>query len=70
VDSTLSIGAGPVVAPADVTPRLALTGTFYTFAAVAVVGGFLARRRRHDHRSMALLFALYCLAYVVLLSAD
>src|SRR5919109_3723642 len=39
VDSTLSIGAGPLVAPADVTPRLALTGTFYTLAAVAGVGG-------------------------------
>lgn len=70
VDSTLSIGAGPLVAPADVTPRLALTGTFYTLAAVGVVGGFLARRRRHDYRSMALLFGLYGLAYVVLLSVN
>jgi cation:H+ antiporter len=70
VDSTLSIGAGPLVAPADVTPRLALTGAFYTLAAVGIVGGFLGRRRRHDHRSMALLFGLYGLAYVVLLSAD
>ena len=70
VDSTLSIGAGPLVAPAEVTPRLALTGAFYTLAAVGIVGGVLARRRRHDHRSMALLFGLYGLAYVVLLSAD
>ena len=51
-------------------PRLALTGTFYTLAAVGVVGGFLARRRRHDYRSMALLFGLYGLAYVVLLSVN
>jgi cation:H+ antiporter len=70
VDSTLSIGAGPLVAPADVTPRLALAGAFYTLAAVGVVGGFLARRRRHDNRSMALLFGLYVLAYLVLFSAD
>jgi cation:H+ antiporter len=70
VDSTLSIGAGPLVAPAEVTPRLALTGSLYTLVAVGVVGGFLARRRRHDHRSMGVLFGLYGLAYVVLLSAD
>jgi Ca2+/Na+ antiporter len=70
VDATLSIGAGPLVAPAEVTARLALTGAFYTLAAVGIVGGFLGRRRRHDHRSMALLFGLYGLAYVVLLSAD
>ena len=70
VDSTLSIGAGPVVAPAEVTPRLALTGAVYTLAAVGLVGGVLAGRRRHDRRSMALLFALYGLAYLVLLSAD
>ena len=70
VDSTLSIGAGPLVAPAEVTPRLALIGAFYTLAAVGIVGGLLARRRRHDYRSMAVLFGLYGLAYVVLLSAD
>lgn len=70
VDATLSIGAGPLVAPAEVTPRLALTGTVYTFIAVGVVGVVLALRRRHDHRSAAVLGALYVLAYVVLLSAD
>lgn len=70
VDSTLSIGAGPVVAPAEVTPRLALTGTFYTFAAVGLVGAFLAVRRRHDRVSALLLGGLYLLAYAVLLSAD
>jgi cation:H+ antiporter len=70
VDSTLSIGAGPLVAPAEVTPRLALVGTFYTFGAVALVGGFLAARRRHDRLSALLLGGLYLLAYLVLLSAQ
>lgn len=70
VDSTLSIGAGPIVAPAEVTARLALTGTLYTFVAVGVAGSFLAGRRRHDRVSTALLFVLYLLAYAVLLSAD
>ena len=70
VDATLSIGVGPLVAPAEVTPRLALTGTIYTFLAVGIVGALLAARRRHDHRSAVVLGALYALAYVVLLSAD
>ncbi len=70
VDSTLSIGAGPLVAPAEVTPRLALVGTFYTFGAVGLVGGFLAARRRHDRLSALLLGGLYLLAYLVLLSAQ
>lgn len=70
VDATLSIGAGPLVAPAAVTTRLALAGTLYTFVAVGVVGALLAARRRLDRRAAAVLGALYALAYVVLLSAD
>jgi cation:H+ antiporter len=70
VDATLSIGAGPLVAPAEVTPRLALTGALYTLVAVGIVGGLLGGRRRHDRASTAVLFALYLIAYAVLLSAD
>jgi cation:H+ antiporter len=67
VDSTLSIGAGPAVAPADVTTRLAVVGSLYTLAAVATVGVVLAWRRRHDRRSALVLIALYALSYVILL---
>lgn len=67
VDSTLSIGAGPVVAPAGVTTRLAVVGTLYTLVAVAAVGAVLAARRRHDRLSAAVLFGLYALSYGVLL---
>lgn len=67
VDSTLSIGAGPAVAPADVTTRLAVVGSLYTLAAVAAVGAILALRRRHDRVSAAVLMGLYALSYVVLL---
>ena len=67
VDSTLSIGAGPTVAPADVTTRLAVVGSLYTLAAVAAVGAILALRRRHDRVSAALLMGLYALSYVILL---
>jgi cation:H+ antiporter len=67
VDSTLSIGAGPVVAPADVTTRLAVVGSLYTLAAVAIVGAVLVWRRRHDRPSAAVLMGLYALSYVILL---
>jgi cation:H+ antiporter len=69
VDSTLSIGAGPVVAPAGVTPGLAVPATVYSLVAVALVGTLLAARRRHDRRSALVLFALYALSYVVVIKA-
>jgi cation:H+ antiporter len=68
VDATLSIGAGPLVAPAAVTPRLAVVGSLYSLVAVAAVGTVLAVRRRHDRVSGAVLIGLYLLAYFVLLS--
>jgi cation:H+ antiporter len=67
VDSTLSIGAGPVVAPAEVTTRLAVVGSLYTCVAVAAVGAVLAGRRRHDRLSAAILFLLYALSYAVVI---
>jgi cation:H+ antiporter len=70
IDATLSIGIGPIVAPAEVTPRLAVTGALYTLVAVGIVGALLGARRRHDRRSMVVLLALYLLAYAVLLSAE
>jgi cation:H+ antiporter len=70
VDATLSIGAGPLVAPAAVTPRLAVVGSLYACVAVGIVGVLLAARRRHDRRSGAVLLALYAAAYLVLLGAD
>jgi cation:H+ antiporter len=67
VDSTLSIGAGPAVAPADVRTRLAVVGCLYTLAAVAAVGGLLVWRRRHDRTSAIILGGLYAFSYVILL---
>jgi cation:H+ antiporter len=68
VDATLSIGIGPIVAPAAVTARLAVIGALYALVAVAVVGLVLGIRRRHDRRSAATLIGLYLLAYAVLLA--
>ena len=68
VDATLTVGIGGVVAPAEVTPRLAITGAVYSLLAVAVVAGLLAARRRHDRRSGAVFIGLYLLAYLVLIT--
>jgi cation:H+ antiporter len=67
VDSTLSIGVGPAVAPAEVTTRLAVVGSLYTLVAISTVGAVLAGRRRHDRLSAGVLFGLYALSYAVLL---
>ncbi len=70
IDSTLSIGIGPLLFPAEVTPRLAVIGSLYALVAVAAVGALLGLRRRLDRRSVPILFGLYALAYVVLLGTD
>lgn len=70
VDSTLSIGVGPIVAPAAVTPRLAVTGSLYALVAVALVGALLVARRKHDRISSGFLLALYAFSYVVVIAAS
>jgi cation:H+ antiporter len=69
VDASLSIGVGPIVAPAEVTPGLAVPATVYSLVAVGLVGSLLVARRRHDRMSAAILLALYALAYLVLIRA-
>jgi cation:H+ antiporter len=69
IDATLSIGVGPLVAPAEVSSRLAVVGSLYALVAVAVVGTVLVARRRHDRWSAGLCLLLYALAYVVVLRA-
>ncbi len=70
IDATLSIGVGPLVAPADVSARLAVVGSLYALVAVTIVGAALALRRRHDRWSAGLCMLLYALAYAVVLGAD
>jgi cation:H+ antiporter len=67
VDSTLSIGAGPLVAPAGITTRLAVVATLYTTLAILTVGTLLVARRRHDRLSAGALIGLYIISYAVLL---
>lgn len=68
VDSTLTVGLGAVVRPAEVTARLAVTGAVYSIAAVTIVATALAWRKRHDRMSGALFIVVYAIAYVVLIS--
>lgn len=68
VDATLTVGLGATVAPAEVTPRLAIAGSVYSMAAVAAVASILAVRRRHDRRSGATFVGLYFFAYLVLIA--
>ncbi|MGH3132379.1 MAG: sodium:calcium antiporter [Gaiellaceae bacterium] len=70
VDSTLSIGIGPIVQPAPVSARLAVVATLYTALAIAAVATLLLIRKRHDRVSAPVLIGLYALSYVVLISAD
>jgi cation:H+ antiporter len=70
IDSTLSIGVGPIVAPAAVTARLAVLASLYTLGAILVVGALLVARRRHDRRGGAVLIGLYALSYVVLVAGE
>ncbi len=67
VDATLSIGIGPLVAPAGVTARLAVIGSLYALAAILLVGAVLVWRRRHDWKSAAVCMAAYLLAYAVVI---
>jgi cation:H+ antiporter len=70
IDATLSIGAGPIVAPADVTARLAVVASLYALVAVSLVGAILVARRRHDRVSAAACMALYGLAYLVVIGSE
>lgn len=70
VDSSLSIGIGPVVAPAAVTGGAAIAGIAYALAATVLAISLLAGRRRHDRLSATLLLVAYLFAYVLVIAAD
>jgi len=67
VDSSLSIGAGPLIAGAPVTAHAAIPGIAYALLATVAATILLAARGRHDRRSGFVLLALYALAYVVVI---
>ncbi len=59
LDTTASLGSGPLLAPTPITADLAVRGSILALLAVAGVTALLAVRRRHDRRSGLLLIACY-----------
>jgi cation:H+ antiporter len=66
MDSTLSIGAGPLIAPTAVTADLAVRGSHLAIAAMILASLMIWGRRRHDRLSGAVLVAMYAAAYVIM----
>lgn len=69
IDSTLSIGIGPLIAPVAVTASLAVAGSLAAAAAVGVVALVLALRGRHNWATGIPFILLYVVFYFVLLNA-
>ena len=67
VDSTLSIAAGPLIAPVAVTASLAVRGSLIAAIAVALVTILLVARKRHDRLSGVVLIAIYLSLYFFLI---
>jgi cation:H+ antiporter len=64
VDSTISIAAGPLIAPISVTAATVVTGSLVAAVSVAVSTVLLATRGRHDRRSGVALIVVFVVAYV------
>lgn len=68
IDSTLSIAAGPLIAPVAVTAGLVVKGSIAAAATIALVVVLLSVRRRHDRVSGFILVALYFAFYAVVIA--
>ncbi len=68
VDASLSISAGPLLAPTLVTAALAVKGAILAIAVVLITTAVLALRQRHDRWSGALLLLLYGGVYYALIA--
>jgi cation:H+ antiporter len=66
MDSTLSIGAGPLIAPTAVTAGLAIRGAGVAIAAMLLAALLIWSRQRHDRLSGVALLAMYAAAYWIL----
>ena len=64
IDSTLSIGIGPLIAPVAVTSSLVLQGSAIAAIAIALVVTLLVIRRRHDRITGVVLILIYLGLYL------
>jgi cation:H+ antiporter len=69
IDSTLSLGAGPLLFPIAVTADLAVTGSIIAAAAIGFVMLILSIKRRHDWLSGVTLVGVFLLVYALLLNS-
>ncbi len=69
VDATLSVGAGPALAPVGVTASYALWSTGTAALVVLIVTGVLVARKVHDRWTGLLFILLYAALYPILLNA-
>lgn len=69
VDATLSVGAGPALAPVAVTASYAAWSTGTAAVVVLIVTGVLVARRVHDRWTGLLFILLYAGLYPILLNA-
>ncbi len=67
VDSTLSIGIGPIIAATPITASLVVRGGLTVAVALLAVTLLFTRIRKHDWRSGIILLLIYAAAYPVLL---
>lgn len=67
-DSTLSVAAGPLIAPVAVTASFVIPGSLVTAAVVTFVVGLLVFRGRHDWKSGLVMIAVYSGFYALAIS--
>ncbi len=68
LDTTLSVGAGPLIAPVAVTADQVVPGSLLAAAVIALVVVLLVLRRTLDWKSGSVLIGLYLCFYVALLA--
>lgn len=68
VDSSLSVGIGPLIAPTAVTAALAVRGAVAAISVMFLTSFVLWVRQKHDRWSGAFLLLLYAAVYVMLLA--
>ncbi len=68
VDSTLSIGAGPLIAPTAITASLAQEGALTTATVVLAVAAMLIATGRHTRWTGLVCIALWIVAYAVIIA--
>lgn len=67
IDSTLSLAAGPLVAPTAITASFAVWGSVVAMIAVAAATGLLFMTRRHSPKTGIVLMLIYVAIYPILL---